>query len=99
MKANQADRMDEHNEHVKKVTPPEKFHMMELSEGWEPLCKTLNLPVPDEPFPRANDAEAVEGLEGQILKEAGSRWAVIFAVAGGVGYGAWWLWKTSMDRS
>lgn len=85
--------MDEHNAWVEKVTPPEKFHMMELSEGWTPLCKALNKPVPDEPFPRLNDAEAVDGLAGQILKEAGSRWAGIFAVAGAIGYGGWWVYK------
>jgi len=24
------------------------------AEGWEPLCRALDLPVPDEPFPRRN---------------------------------------------
>ncbi|KAL0571954.1 hypothetical protein V5O48_010006 [Marasmius crinis-equi] len=86
-------RMDEHNEYVKEVTPPSNFHMMELSEGWAPLCKVLGKPIPDEPFPRANDAEAVQGLELQIFKEAGSRWLGIFAVAGAFGYGTVWLWK------
>lgn len=86
--------MDEHNEYVREVTPPEKFHTMELSEGWAPLCKILGTSIPDEPFPRANDAEAVEGLAGQILLEAGSRWAGISAVVGVVGYGAWRLWQS-----
>jgi hypothetical protein len=86
--------MDEHNEYVREVTPPEKFHMMELSEGWAPLCKILGTSIPDEPFPRANDAEAVEGLASQILLEAGSRWAGISAVVGFVGYGAWRLWQS-----
>jgi hypothetical protein len=35
------ERMDEHNEYVREVTPPEKFSMMELSEGWGLLCKIL----------------------------------------------------------
>jgi len=86
--------MDEHNEYARKVTPPEKFHIMELSEGWSPLCKILGTSIPDEPFPRANDAEAVEGLAGQILLEAGSRWVGISAVVGVVGYGAWRLWQS-----
>jgi Sulfotransferase domain len=42
--------MDEHNQYVRGVTPPEKFHMMELSEGWAPLCKILGTSIPDEPF-------------------------------------------------
>ena len=83
--------MEEHNAYVKRVTPPDRFHVMELSEGWSPLCQMLGKPVPDESFPRANDAEAVEGLAGQILKEAGLRWVMIFAVVGSMGYGACWL--------
>ncbi|KAF2256708.1 hypothetical protein BU26DRAFT_473168 [Trematosphaeria pertusa] len=86
-------RMEEHNEYVKAVTPPEKFHMMELKEGWAPLCKILGTPVPDEPFPRLNDADAVKGTVSQIFIQAGTIWASILAVAGALGYGAWWLGK------
>lgn len=90
------ERMDEHNEYVKNVTPPEKFHMMELKEGWEPLCRILNLPVPDEPFPRVNDADAVEGVNKKIMREAGSRWALILAATGILGYGSLWLWRSGI---
>jgi hypothetical protein len=83
--------MDEHNEDVKNATSPEKFHMMDLSEGWAPLCSMLGTAIPNEPFPRANDAEAVEGLAAQIFMEAGSRWIVILLVAGALVYSAWWL--------
>lgn len=88
-------RMDEHNEYVKEVTPPGKFHMIDLSEGWAPLCSILGAPIPNEAFPRANDADAIKGLASQIFIEAGSRWAGIFAVVG-VGYGAWWLWSSGI---
>jgi hypothetical protein len=90
------ERMEEHNDYVKEVTPPVKFHMMELREGWAPLCKILGVPIPDEPFPRANDANAVEGLAGRIFLEAGSRWAGIFAVTGALGYGALRLWRSGI---
>ncbi|KAL4727946.1 hypothetical protein ACLX1H_004645 [Fusarium chlamydosporum] len=73
-------RLDEHNDYVKKVTPPDKFHLMDLSQGWDPLCDALKLPAPDEPFPRFNDAEAVKGLELQVLKEAGGRWLLILGL-------------------
>ncbi len=26
------------------------------ADGWEPICELLELPVPDEPFPRVNDS-------------------------------------------
>jgi hypothetical protein len=70
-----------------------KFHMMDLNERWAPLCSVLGTPIPDEPFPRANDAEAIEGLAGQIFAEAGSRWAGIFPVIGVLGYGIWCQWR------
>lgn len=81
--------MDEHNESVEAATPANKFHMMELSEGWAPLCKILNVKVPNEPFPRANDAEAVEGVASQIMFEAVWRWVVILSTVGLTGYGLW----------
>ncbi|KAF7558892.1 hypothetical protein G7046_g5258 [Stylonectria norvegica] len=89
-------RLDEHNEYVVEQTPPSQLLMMSLNEGWAPLCEFLKVPVPKEPFPRANDAEAVEGLAGQIFKEAASRWAGILVLTSAVEYGAWRAWKTSM---
>jgi hypothetical protein len=90
------ERMEEHNDYAKKVTAPAKFHMMELREGWAPLCRVLRTPIPNEPFPRANKAKDVEGLAGQIFLEAGSRWAGILAVTGALGYGALKLWRSEI---
>ena len=30
--------------------------MWSVTEGWEPLCEFLEVPVPDMPFPRVNDS-------------------------------------------
>ncbi|KAF4945215.1 hypothetical protein FGADI_12114 [Fusarium gaditjirri] len=73
-------RLEEHNRYVQQVTPSDKFHMMDLSEGWAPLCGVLEFPVPAKPFPRVNDADAVKELELQILREAGVRWLFIFGI-------------------
>ena len=84
--------MEQHNNYVQSVTPSARFHMVELSEGWEPLCNILKKPVPNMPFPRANDAEAVESVAKGIMKEAALRWLLIFVTAGAVGRGLlWWL--------
>ena len=88
--------MDEHNAHVKSVTPPRDYYTMELSEGWTPLCKMLGVPEPDEPFPRANDAEAVDGLASRILAEAAVIWGAILAGVGVVAYGTWRTWAAGM---
>jgi hypothetical protein len=44
-----------HNEEVKRVVPPDQLLVWEVSEGWEPLCAFLDVPVPDQPLPHAND--------------------------------------------
>jgi hypothetical protein len=38
--------------------PADRLLEFEVAEGWEPLCDFLDRPVPDEQFPRLNDAEA-----------------------------------------
>lgn len=47
-----------HNEGVREHVPPERLLVYSVSEGWGPLCDFLGVPVPDEPFPRLNDAAA-----------------------------------------
>ena len=86
--------MDEHNQYVKNMTPKANFYMMELSEGWRPLCEILGVPIPEDPFPKANDAEAIEGLARQIFLEAGSRWLGILAAGAVMGYCLLWTWTT-----
>ncbi len=38
--------------------PADRLLEFEVSQGWKPLCDFLGRPVPDEPFPRLNDAQA-----------------------------------------
>eukprot|EP00899_Mesostigma_viride_P013818 jgi/Mesvir1/22437/Mv17910-RA.1 len=42
-------------EEVKRVVPAEQLLVFNVKEGWEPLCKFLQVPVPDVPFPCLND--------------------------------------------
>jgi hypothetical protein len=44
-----------HNEEVKRVVPAEQLLVWEVTDGWEPLCAFLDVPVPDQPLPHAND--------------------------------------------
>jgi hypothetical protein len=48
---------ENHNERVRREVPADRLVEWRASDGWEPLCKALALPVPDEPFPRANTRE------------------------------------------
>lgn len=47
-----------HIAEVKRTVPAEKLLVYEVKEGWEPLCKFLEVPVPNKPFPRLNDSAA-----------------------------------------
>ena len=48
----------DHIEEVKAFVPEDKLLVFDVKEGWEPLCKFLDVPVPDgKPFPRVNDSE------------------------------------------
>jgi len=41
-------------EEVKQTIPESRLLIYQVSEGWEPLCNFLDIPVPDEDFPRTN---------------------------------------------
>jgi len=44
-----------HNEEVKATIPADRLLVWDVSEGWEPLCEFLELPVPGVPLPHIND--------------------------------------------
>lgn len=46
-----------HNEAVKATIPASQLLVFEVKQGWEPLCEFLDVPVPDETFPRTNHRE------------------------------------------
>jgi hypothetical protein len=43
-----------HNEEVKRTIPPGRLLVFEAVQGWEPLCRFLEVPVPATPFPLKN---------------------------------------------
>ncbi|KAI8625312.1 hypothetical protein F5Y19DRAFT_272689 [Xylariaceae sp. FL1651] len=82
-----------HMDLVRSVVPNDRLLEYELSEGWEPLCKFLNVPVPNEPFPRANDANAAEEYSKTVLLKVVQVWLGIFSVVGITTYAGLWLWR------
>ena len=48
---------EEHNAAVRAEVPAELLIDYEVGSGWEPLCKALGVPVPDEPFPKTNTTD------------------------------------------
>ena len=49
----------EHVAEVKRIVPEDKLLVFEVKQGWQPLCDFLNVPIPENPFPRINDTEAM----------------------------------------
>lgn len=50
-----------HNAAVKAEVPPEQLLVFDGAKGWEPLCRFLAVPVPDEPYPNTNTTEDFQG--------------------------------------
>ena len=46
-----------HIDTVKQGIPAERLLVYEVTQGWEPLCAFLGMPVPDVEFPRSNAKE------------------------------------------
>jgi hypothetical protein len=51
-----------HNAEVERTIPKDRLLVYEASQGWEPLCRFLNVAVPDTPFPRVNSREEMATL-------------------------------------
>jgi hypothetical protein len=70
-KAKLIDVYNRHNETVQRVIPAERLLVYDLSEGWDPLCSFLGVPVPDEPMPNTNSTEDFKQRLGvEVAKHA-----------------------------
>ncbi len=62
------EQMLRHNAEVERVVPAERLLVWEVTDGWEPLCDFLELDVPAEPLPHANDRDTfLERVVGGAL--------------------------------
>jgi hypothetical protein len=56
-------------EEVRATIPSERLLVFDVSQGWEPLCAFLGVPVPDGPFPHMNSTQEFWQLvEGKPLQ-------------------------------
>ncbi|MGB7289597.1 MAG: sulfotransferase family protein, partial [Candidatus Macondimonas sp.] len=78
---NRAAAIAEYRRHVAEVqaaVPAERLLVFNVTQGWAPLCVFLDRPVPDQPYPRVNDKEAMQKEIQGMVKGA----YAIVAVAG-----------------
>ncbi len=57
-----------HSARVKATIPTNRLLEYQVSQGWEPLCAFLEVPVPPEPFPRSNDREEFHDRDREFKK-------------------------------
>ncbi|PYH43127.1 sulfotransferase family protein [Aspergillus saccharolyticus JOP 1030-1] len=83
-----------HLEWLKEVVPADQLVVFDVKDGWELLCRGLGVEVPpkDVPFPRINDAKAMEQGAADHIRRGLVRWAVGLGVLG-VGLAWWWRWR------
>lgn len=48
---------ESHNARVRRSVPATRLVEWRAADGWEPLCRALGAPIPDEPFPHTNTTE------------------------------------------
>ncbi len=53
-----------HYARARAEAPPNRLVVWQASDGWEPLCRALGVPVPEEPFPRTNTREEFAAMHG-----------------------------------
>ncbi|KAG8359423.1 hypothetical protein FVEN_g2880 [Fusarium venenatum] len=58
----------EHCNMIRGLVPKERLLEWTVQDGWEPLCKFLDKPVPDEPFPHANKASGWDDRVAETSK-------------------------------
>lgn len=46
-----------HNDYVRKNADPARLLEWQATDGWEPICERLGVPVPSDPFPHTNSTE------------------------------------------
>jgi hypothetical protein len=59
---------ERHNAAVRARVPAERLLVFDVREGWEPLCRFLDVPVPDQPFPRVNDRDEFKQHAAKVVK-------------------------------
>jgi hypothetical protein len=59
---------EKHYEHVRLLVPKDRLLEYYVKDGWEPLCKFLNVDHPEIAFPRGNTTETLNRRFEAALK-------------------------------
>ncbi|KAL1846322.1 hypothetical protein VTK73DRAFT_312 [Phialemonium thermophilum] len=86
-----------HEDHLRAVVPPEKLFWYNVADGWEPLCKILDVPVPDRPFPHNNSKASAAKVYRDLVFVGLFCWAVVLSCTGLLVWALWGRLPASTD--
>jgi hypothetical protein len=52
---------ERHSAEVKRAIPRDRLLVLDIKQGWKPLCDFLGVPVPTKPFPKLNSRDELGG--------------------------------------
>jgi len=87
-----------HYAEIRATVPSERILTYQLGTGWEPLCKFLGKDIPDVPFPRRNEAEAIVAVFDTFAAKAMRHSIINLSVVIGIsaiGGMLSWRWRIS----
>jgi hypothetical protein len=61
-KAHAIEIFNRHTQEVRATIDPARLLVFDVKEGWAPLCRFLEVPIPDQPFPRLNDTATTQAM-------------------------------------
>jgi hypothetical protein len=62
---------ERHNQEVRDTIDPARLLVFDVREGWAPLCRFLEVTVPEEPFPRLNDTATTQAMIRMMRESVG----------------------------
>ena len=68
--------VDFFNKHTAEIidsVDPERLLVYQVSEGWAPLCKFLEVPVPNLEYPRINSRNETKELLANLMASSGDQ--------------------------
>ncbi|KAH8658491.1 hypothetical protein BX600DRAFT_500405 [Xylariales sp. PMI_506] len=66
--------VEAHNRRIMELVPQERLLVIDIKQGWEPLCAFLGKPVPEEPFPLENDTQSATKVAGLAYIKLSAMW-------------------------
>lgn len=81
--------LQRHEDMIRECVPADKLIWYEVRDGWAPLCKALNVPIPDRPFPHNNKPDDGVYYFRYFMIFGLSLWALVLGAVYLVGYMIW----------